>query len=885
MDHEISKREKKKSILRWILVIAVNVIVASTVIFMSVKYSLTQNDQRYTDKEQSFSSTLDTMGQVAYGYLHNEQVFCDNWANYLNTNVTDLDTCLNFVRNINTDTARVTAHFVDYDTLQGYYAKKTDGTARSVPADNVPVDYNGIGDRVSEAFEETRTCDNQNSHLHITEPFKNPVNDVISIGFCHDVNIVDENGQPDSVALVRILPVSELNGQWTFPTTFSKAKLALINGSGDFVIHFDADDPEVEAVEGRNIFNYFDTATDLSEDEILRLVRYFDSSSLTTDGDSHGEIRCRFTDMNEDAYFSYHRLEKDKDWILVGYALRDDLNVISLDTTLAVIIIVGFCFLMLFDGCYIYIINRALKNSIEEIKNANQAKTRFLSTMSHDIRTPMNAIIGMTAIAAKRIDDKKQVSECLQQITRASNHLLTLINDVLDISKVESGKFTMNPTVFSLADLMANIVSISQPHIKEKDMDFEIHARNVKHEYIFADELRINQILINLISNAIKYTPEKGRVLLGVEERASERGQNMVQLVFTIIDNGIGMSEEFMKTMYETFVRNIDSRINTIQGTGLGLAITKQMVDLMEGSIDAESKLGQGTKFTVKLDLPIAERVTDDLVLPPLKMLVVDDDEIFLESAEDTLVSLGLLTDTASCGAEAVTKVADKHDKGDDYQCVIVDWKMPDMSGIETVRAIREKVGDEVSIVIISAYDWTDIEEEALNAGANGFISKPLFRSNVYSTLNELLNLEHSTAAKNEDDTSDLEGLHLLIAEDNDINWEIIQVMLEFHNITSERAENGQICYDKITSSEPGTFDAILMDIQMPIMNGNDATRAIRASDNEYAKNIPIIAMTADAFAEDIAACKEAGMNGHVAKPIDMKKLIKELRSALNIQK
>lgn len=882
MDREINKNEKRKSVLRWILIIAVNVIVTTVVIFMSVRYSLTQNDARYTDKEQSFSSTLDTMGQVAYGYLHNEQVFCDNWATYLNTSIDKptLQRAINFVGNINTDTARVTSHFIRYDTLQGYYAKKTEDGVESVP-----VDYSAIEDRVTEAFREAETCDKTKSHLHITSPFKNPVDNVMCIGFCHNVDVVNELGDPDPVVLVRLLPVSELNGQWTFPTSFNKAKLALINGSGDFIIHFDSENDDVELTEGRNFFEYLKSATDLEESEITDLKQYFDSSSTDQLGDNYGEIRCNFTENDKESYFSYHRLEKDKEWMLIGYILREDLNVVRLDTTLAVIIIIGFCFLMLFDGGYIFIINKYLKNSIEEIKKANQAKTRFLSTMSHDIRTPMNAIIGMTAIAAKRIDDKKQVSECLQQITRASNHLLTLINDVLDISKVESGKFSMNPTVFSLADLMANIVSISQPHIKEKEMDFEIHARNVKHEYIFADELRINQILINLISNAIKYTPEKGRVLLGLEERLSERGQNMVQLVFTVTDTGIGMSEDFMKTMYDTFVRNIDSRINTIQGTGLGLAITKQMVDLMEGSIEAESKLGQGTKFTVKLDLPIAEKVTDDLVLPPLKMLVVDDDKVFLESAEETLNSLGLLTDTANNGEEAVIKVVDKHDKGDDYQCVIVDWKMPDMSGIETVRTIREKVGEAVSIVIISAYDWTDIEEEAMKAGANGFISKPLFRSNVYSTLNELLNLDHEQKTSNEDDTGDLEGLHLLIAEDNDINWEIIQVMLEFHNITSERAENGQICYDKITSVEPGTFDAILMDIQMPIMNGNEAARAIRASDNEYAKNIPIIAMTADAFAEDIAACKEAGMNGHVAKPIDMKKLIKELRSALNIKK
>lgn len=892
MGRDISANKRKKSITKLVFVIVVNVIVAASVIFMSVSYSIRQNETRRVARERSFSSTLDVMGQVAYGFLHSEQVFCDNWANYINTRETpmNLDTCVGFVSNINTEYGRATAHFIDYDTFAGVAPLKRHEDGSVVPSGDetmLHVDYKegkagGVVDRVQEALENTRNCTQNTSHLHITEPFENPLDGRMSIGFCHNVNIVDENGQPKKKALIRVIPVTEFEGQWSFPTTFEDSKLALINSTGDFVIHFDSTDSNVEAAEGRNFFTYLREKTSVSDEQINKFIQYFGNTGAVADEDSYGELECSLNATGKEAFFSYHRLEKDKDWILVGYTLKEDLGVIALDTTLATIIIVGFCFLILFDGAYLCIMNRALKNGIEEIKKANLAKTRFLSAMSHDIRTPMNAIIGMTTIAAKRIDDKQRVEECLKQITRASNHLLTLINDVLDISKVESGKLTLNPTVFSLADLMANIVSIAQPHIKEKEMDFEIHARNVKHEYIFADELRINQILINLVSNSIKYTPKKGKVLLSVEERPSEKGCSMVQFVFTVTDTGIGMTDEFMKTMYDSFVRSVDSRINTIQGTGLGLAITKQMVDLMEGNIEAESVLGQGTTFTVKLDFPIAEKLTDSLILPPLKMLVVDDDEMFLESAEDTLVSLGLLTETANSGEEAVIKIVDRHDKGDDYQCVIVDWKMPDMSGLETVRAIREKVGDAVSIIIISAYDWTDIEEEAIKAGANGFISKPLFRSTVYRTLNGLLNLDHEQKTLNEDDTSDLEGVHLLIAEDNDVNWEIIQVMLEFHGITSERAENGQICVDKMNNASVGEFDAILMDIQMPVMNGKEACEEIRKSGKDYVKNIPIIAMTADAFAEDIAACKEAGMNGHVAKPLDMEKLIEELRSALN---
>ncbi len=854
---ESNNKKIKKSVIAWGSLIAVNLIIAVTITVAAVSYFSKQIDYRYKEAEDNFSSTMDSMSQVAYGYLHTEQTFCDNWATYINERNMNLDNSLEFVGKVNTDN-RVMSHIVSYDTLEGF---SVENGVRG------KVSYKDIADKVMSSFEEARICQESSSHLHITQPFINPVNGVLSVGFCHNIRLVENGGNETEEVLVRILPVSEFEGQWKFPTSYEKARLALIEETGEFVIRFDE-------FEEDNFLDYLRKNNDMDADAVDELKQTLTSNN---DGD------FRFLDSaGQDAFYSFCRLEDNEKWMLVGYIQREDLNITPLDLTIAFIIIFGFLLLMIVDGLYIITINKHLKTSMEEIKYANEAKTRFLSSMSHDIRTPMNAIIGMTTIAAKRIDDKNQVSECLNQITRASNHLLTLINDVLDISQVESGKLSMNPVVFSLAESMGNIISIAQPHIKEKDMEFEIHARNIKYEYIFADELRINQILINLISNAIKYTPEGGKVLLDLEEQPSDKGNDIIRLIYTVSDTGIGISEEFMKNMYDTFTRDIDSRINTIQGAGLGLAITKQMVDIMGGTIDVKSKLGEGTTFTVTLDLPIAEKVTDELVLPPLRLLVADDDEVFLESAEDTLKSLGVDTDTASNGEDAVKKVAEHHDKGNDYHCVIIDWKMPDMDGLETIKAIREKVGDDVSVIIISAYDWTEIEEEAMKAGANGFITKPLFRSTVYNKLNELLNFDKKEKEVSNDDNEDMKGLNLLIAEDNDINWDIIQVMLEFHEITAERAENGQICVDKINAAPEGTYDAILMDVQMPVMNGHEAARAIRSSDKEYVRNIPIIAMTADAFTEDIIACKEAGMNGHVAKPLDMQKLINELRSALN---
>lgn len=853
------KREKKKLKISWSAIIVINLIIAITVSIFAVNYFFSQSNYRYDMAEQSFSTTMSSMGQVAYGYLHTEQTFCDNWATYINQKFGqyDLKEAYQFVANINTD-VRVTSHIIYYDSLEGV----------AVDGENVSeISYSDIEDKVADAFEKAATCNLTRSHLHITAPYVDPANGKLSVGFCHNLRLVNSDGEEEDAVLVRVMPIVEFQGQFPFPTGYESAKLAMIDGKGDFIIKYDG-------VEQENFYDYINACNDLDEDALSGIKNNISSAD-------YGDMRYKNRSGQESCY-SFRRLETGEEWVVIGYIPRENLDVTPLDFTITVIVIVGFVLLMMIDGVYIITINKRLKFSMEETKFASEAKTRFLSSMSHDIRTPMNAIIGMTTIALKRIDDREQVGECLNQITRASNHLLTLINDILDISKVESGNLTLNPIVFSIAETVGNIISITQPHIKEKEMDFEIHARSVKHEYVFADELRINQILINLLSNAIKYTPAKGCVRMEIEEQPSDMGPNMVRHVYTVADNGMGMSEEFMQTMYDAFTRDTDSRINTIQGTGLGLAITKQMVDLMGGTIDVQSKLGEGTTFKVTVDLKIAEKAMDDMILPPLQLLIADDDELFLESASDTLKSMGVNADTASNGEDAVKMIAERHFSGSDYHCVIIDWKMPGMDGLDTIKAIRQKVGDEISIIIISAYDWSEIEDEALSAGANGFITKPLFRSSVYNKLNELLKFDDSEKTVQEDDAEDLKGINLLIAEDNDINWEIIQVMLEFCEITTERAENGQICVDKINAAPEGTYQAILMDVQMPVMNGKDAARTIRASDKEYVRNIPIIAMTADAFAEDVAACIEAGMNGHVSKPLDMKKLIKELRAALN---
>ena len=525
---------------------------------------------------------------------------------------------------------------------------------------------------------------------------------------------------------------------------------------------------------------------------------------------------------------------------------------------------------------YVLYLNKHLQITARKAESANKAKTDFLSTMSHDIRTPMNAIVGLTALAEKNPGDVESTKESLRKISLASNHLLTLINDILDISKVESGNLKLSPLTFSIVETVENLVNISQPMIKEKNIEFSFHINQIEKEYLYADQLRLNQIYINILSNAIKYTEPGGRVSVDLIEETGAQSDS-VKLTYVVSDTGIGMSPEFMASMYKPFSRQVDSRVNSIQGTGLGLAITKQMVDLIGGTIDCQSEQGKGTTFTVTLDIPVADRQRDDMKLEPIDVLIVDDDEIMLQTAVDTLTSLGASVEQASSGLEALGMIEHRHLAGRDYNVIIIDWKMPEIDGLETITRIRSEIDARVPILLISAYDWSDIEDKAKAAGANGFVSKPLFRSTLYDKINDLIGKE-SASIEPEDDYSDLQGMRILVAEDNDINWEIISAMLSMFGIVTERAENGRVCVDMISAAEEGSYELIFMDIQMPEMNGLDATRAIRGSDIPWVSSIPIVAMTADAFSENIMECMNAGMNGHIAKPVDIKLVIKEIR-------
>ena len=577
------------------------------------------------------------------------------------------------------------------------------------------------------------------------------------------------------------------------------------------------------------------------------------------------------------------------EWYLVSvmpYSILDDtINSLSsqrmfmtLLSCASVLIILTAIFLRYFS------ITRSQMNELEKARQAaleaNKAKSEFLANMSHDIRTPMNAIVGMTAIATAHIDDRKQVENCLRKITLSSKHLLGLINDVLDMSKIESGKLTLTTEQISLKEVVEGIVNIMQPQVKTKKQTFDIHVENIFTENVWCDGIRLNQVLLNLLSNATKYTPEGGSIQLSLSEEKSPKGENYVRIYIKVKDNGIGMSPEFLKRIYESYSRADGTRIHKTEGAGLGMAITKYIVDAMEGTIEIQSEPDKGSEFLLTFDFEKADAMEIDMVLPAWNMLVVDDDELLCKTAMDALKSIGIKAEWTLSGEKAIELVIEHHKKREDYQIILLDWKLPGMNGIQAAREIRRNLGDEVPILLISAYDWSEFEAEAREAGISGFISKPLFKSTLYHALCQYMDVgtEHEQTLNQ---NIDLSGRRILLAEDNELNWEVAKELLSDLGVELDWAEDGRICLDKFQKSPKGYYDIILMDIRMPHMTGYEATQAIRGLVHPDALSIPIIAMSADAFSDDIQHCLQCGMNAHIAKPIDVIELTRLLKRYL----
>lgn len=521
-----------------------------------------------------------------------------------------------------------------------------------------------------------------------------------------------------------------------------------------------------------------------------------------------------------------------------------------------------------------------LTEKLQKAEAADRAKSTFLSNMSHDIRTPMNAIIGFTTLAQANLDNRERTQEYLRKILSSSNHLLSLINDILDMSRIESGKLNIEERECSISDIFRDMRNIIQTQMNSKQLNFFMDTVDVIDEDIYCDKLHVNQVLLNLLSNAIKFTPAGGTVALTIRQKPrAPKGYGSYEI--RVKDTGIGMSPEFVEHIFEPFERERNSTISGIQGTGLGMAIAKNIIDTMGGTIELHSEQGKGTEFIINLDFRLRtepQKVEVVHELQGLHALVVDDSFSACDSVTKMLRQIGMRSEWVLHGKEAVLHAKQAYELGDEYHAYIIDWFLPDLSGLEVVRQIRSIVGDSTPIIVVTAYDWTAFEEEARAAGVNAFCNKPIFLSElrdilIAATGNTLSAQQTDSAA----DPNPLEGTRLLLAEDNELNREIAVELLTDRGFIVETAEDGTVAVEKVKNSAPGYYSLILMDIQMPKMNGYDATRAIRALEKPELAGIPIVAMTANAFDEDRRQALECGMNAHIAKPIDVEKLVEVL--------
>lgn len=728
-----AKREHSSSPVSRAALLLCNLVLIVGMIVAAVIYSRGITQQRYNIKKDAFCTAVESMKQVSENYFITEKGYVNNWSHYISTQHMTEDEALQFISTLNTQQDRV-AHIVDMDDFSARTSLACDNgdwihCYEKWAESDTPADA-ALLQKMREIFRADQDDMRVLGKYRVGETQQT----VVSVGA--RVTLRQADGSDKDYLLLRLIPVEYLQKSWVFPTEYPTAQIGLITRDGEYAI-------QSGTMRSRSFLDFirdYNFADDYSKiDEIAARLASTDSG-LMEYKDSKGQ----------DCYFYYSSFGEDTDIDILGFVPVADIEVETIDWTIIRLICGTLLLLGFIDGMHILSINRQLHHTAELAEKANAAKTQFLSSMSHDIRTPMNAVIGMTEIAKQHLNEPAYVKDCLDKVSLAGNHLLTLINDILDISKIESGRMTLDPVPFSLRESVDEMVAIVRQTAAENQLGFAVQIHDVTQDIIVADPLRLRQILLNLLGNAVKYTEPGGHVRFDVSEKAVPGRTDRTRLQFIIADDGIGMSEEFQKTMYTSFSRATDSRINKIQGSGLGLAIARQMTELMGGEIQCESALGRGTTFRVVFELPTAS------ALP----------------------------------------------------------------------------------------------------------MQPAPRAEADGTPGELA------------------GMRVLAAEDNDLNWEIIHTMLEEYGIVSDRAENGQICLDILHDAAAPHYDIVLMDVQMPVMDGREATRRLRADPDPALRDLPIVAMTADAFAEDVAACREAGMDAHIAKPVDIKQVLRTLKLA-----
>lgn len=759
------------------------------------------------------------------------------------------------------DNLNISAKIREFTYLALY---STDGNADVVLGDNVT-----IIDK--DAFIHALNSGEKNVASGISEAGNELVILGVSVGYPVKSGYPMQNGKI-CTALVVGIPLEYISDMLSLDMDESMVFSHIIRKDGSFVF-------KNASVKENNYYEWLLNETEFegkTPQQMLSLLKY---------NIEHNDNYTMFMKINNERHHVHCSPLPNSEWYIVTDMPYGELDkVIARLWSQRIYTTIGAVFLFLLPllAMFLFYFRMSRRQILElekakaEADRASMAKSEFLSNMSHDIRTPMNAIVGMTAMASANIEDPALVQDCLKKITLSSRHLLGLINDVLDMSKIESGKLSLNMDTVSLREIMDGVVGIVQPQIKSKKQQFDIHIHNIQTENVYSDSVRLSQVILNLLSNAIKFTHECGNIQINLYQENSSLGESYVCTHFIVKDNGIGMTKEFQKRIFESFVREDNARVHKIEGTGLGMSIIKYIIDEMKGTININSELDKGTEVHISIDMKKVNDHEHEMKLPSWHVLVVDDDEDLCRTAAASLKEMGVIVDCAMSGKEAVSMAESKHRENKDYQIILIDWKMPVMDGISTARAIRNVLGSNVPVIIMSSYDWSNIEKEAREAGISGFISKPLFKSTLFHGMKPLADGKVLSLPK-EESCLDWSGKRILLAEDNELNWEVASALLGEFGFSLDWAENGQICVDKFINSSPGYYDMILMDIRMPVMNGYEAARALRALNRSDA-GIPIIAMTADAFSEDIRHCMESGMNAHIAKPLDIRNVLRVIQ-------
>lgn len=852
----IQMRDEKSGKRIWIFV--ANFLIISFIIIYVAFFSKSLNVASEKEELNKIADSVENIKQEVINYMNSSSKIVDDWAYYAKNNKWNIEETVQHISEVNSDD-KTMVQVVFSDSLKGY-------SSLGGIYNDKEIDYSGYYNlsKELELFRNYSSKDNADD-VYITSAFTNNVNAIKSVAFVSRIKVYIEDGESRDAFLMRVEPLEALQSGFTTGSLYDGANMCLITYEGNYIT-------SDNMFKNNNFYDFLRIYNDINYSDIEELLNEI------ANADKPGILRYKDS-SGTDTIYSYSTRGYN-DWIVLEAIAEDKLDVEPVQWSLLIVLTIAFAILIGSNLIYFDMLNRELKMNVLELEKANAAKTNFLSSMSHDIRTPMNAINGLTVVAMHNLDDGAYVEECLSKISLSSRHLLTLINDILDISQIESGKLTFNPAVFSLDDSVEELINIIFPLAEAKGLRCDVYLKHVNQEYLYADKLRLNQIWINLLSNAVKYTDNGGKIEIYLREEDIEENPSKVRLIFTVKDNGIGMSEEYISKIFKPFTRETDSRVNKAQGSGLGMAIIKQIVDMLGGDIRINSKKGYGTTVAVTVDLDRAKGPTYAPEWKNTNVLIIGAAAI-MESTRQYLHEFGINSSLAETFDKAISMIDKKHDKAITYDAIIIDRPMRDMECIDTARSIHKYMDDKCPKILISTFDYGDIEKETTSIGNIEFIGRPIFCSMLYKKMSELFDKTGDSEGKPSGidvEADDLTGVHLLVAEDNDLNWEIIRELLNMYNITADRTVNGLECLNVLNRASADTYNMIFMDIQMPVMNGYEATKSIRKLANKKKADIPIVAMTANAFGTDISACYDAGMNGYVSKPVDIKLVLNEIR-------